>query len=196
MKQRLIVLVACLLIGVWLVARLRPPGSSHGRPHSQATNRAANGNAYLGLRSFALQGTRENFGLAPASRPTQPFAVVMDLGLPEGATTVVAIADGSASVYVGNGGGFIGGGQSHESIRNAALKTVQLADQVQPLMHATNEYPLAQPGQVNIYVVTDAGVFTGTASEDDMRRGRSPFSKLGDSAQNIIAEYRRIPEKH
>jgi hypothetical protein len=141
-----------------------------------------------------LQGTRANFGLGPASRRAQPFAVVMDFGLSDGNTTVVAIGDGSASVYLSSGGGFIGGGQLHESIRNEALKTVELADKVQPLMHATTAYPLAERGQVNFYVVTDAGVFTATASEDDVRGQHSPFSQLGDSAQSILTQYRRIKE--
>jgi hypothetical protein len=149
----------------------------------------------MGLRSLVLQGTRVNFGLAPGSRPTQPFAVVADWGLPEGTTTVIAIADGSASVYRSNRGGSIGGGQSHESIRNAALETVKLADDVQPIMRSTKEYPPAQRGQVNFYVVTDAGVYAATASEDDLAGGHSPFSKLGDSAQAIITAYREVETK-
>jgi hypothetical protein len=117
---------------------------------------------------------------------------VADWGLEEGTTTVVAIADGSASVYRSKGGGSIGGGQSHESIRNAALETVKLADDVQPLMHSTKDYPLAQRGQVNLYVVTDAGVYAATASEDDVASRHSPFSKLGESAQAIITAYREV----
>jgi hypothetical protein len=174
--------------------RLRPPGSAHRRHQGSGNSQSSAPDAFQGLRSLVLQGTRASFGLGPGSRPTQPFAVVMDFGLADGNTTVVAIADGSASVYLGSGGGFIGGGQSHESIRTAALKTVELADKVQPLLQATTAYPLAERGQVNLYVVTDAGVFTATASGDDVRGGGSPFSKLGDSAQNIIMEYRRIQE--
>lgn len=196
MKSRWITLALCLLVVVVLVVRLRPPGSLRFRPHSADANHAHSANAYLGLRSFVLQGTRENFGLGPGSRSTQPYAVVVDWGLPEGTATVVAIADGSASFYLSSGSASIGGGQSHQSIHDAALKTVQLADEAQPLMHATKEYPLAARGQVNFYAVTEAGVFAATASEDDLRNSRSPFSKLGDSAQSIITEYRRIPERH
>jgi hypothetical protein len=116
----------------------------------------------------------------------------MDWGIEKGSATVVAIADGTASVYLSSGGGFIGGGQSHESIRVAAKRTVELAVEVQPLMRSTTTYPLAQRGQANFYVLTDAGVFTATASEDDLRRHSSPFYKLGDSAQVIITEYRLI----
>ncbi len=115
-----------------------------------------------------------------------------DWGDAQGTTTVVAVADGSASVYRSNGGGSIGGGQSHESIRTAALKTVELAAAAQPLMHATKEYPLAARGQVSFYVVTDAGVFTASASQDDLENNRSPYSRLATAARNIIEEYRRV----
>ena len=191
MKSRWITLVLCLLVAAILFVRLRPPGGSRAR-YSASRDQASSGNVFLGLRSLVLQGTRANFGLSPGSRPTQPFAVVADWGLPEGTTTVVAIADGSASVYRSNGAGSIGGGQSHESIRAAALETVKLAEDVQPLMHSTKEYPLAQRGQVNFYVVTDNGVFAATASADDLASRHSAFSKLGDSAQGIITAYREV----
>jgi hypothetical protein len=195
MNRRWVLVVACVLLVVWLIVRLRPSHSAHVQTQVSGTSPTQAPNVYLGLRSLVLQGTRANFGLVPGSKPTQPFAVVMDWGISEGSSTVVAIADGSASVYLSNGSGFIGGGQTHQSIRNAALKTVGLADEVQPLMHPTTAYPLAPRGQVNFYVVADAGVFTATATEDDLRSHRSPFSNLGDSAQNIVSEYRRIPPR-
>jgi hypothetical protein len=83
---------------------------------------------------------------------------------------------------------------AHESIRAAAKRTVEVADEVQPLMHLTKDYPLAQQGQVIFYVLSDAGIFTTSASEADLSSHRSPFSKLGDSVQSIITEYRRIQE--
>jgi hypothetical protein len=195
MNRRWVWVVACVLVVVWLVVRLRPPQSSRVHPHSSGDSSSHAANAYAGLRSFVLQGARSNFGLGPGSRPTQPYAVVVDLGLPEGTATILAVADGSASVYLSTGGGSVGGGQSHPSIHNAALRTVEVADEVQPLMHPATTYPLAERGQVNFYVVTDAGVFTATASEDDVRGHRSPFSKLGDTAQAIITEYRSIPQR-
>ena len=42
---------------------------------------------------------------------------------------------------------------------------------------------------------TDAGVLSATVPENDLRSHRSPFYKLGDSAQTIITEYRLMDEK-
>lgn len=190
MKSRWITLALCLVAVAILVMRLLP--HRHGNPLSLSPTRINSGNAYAGLRSMVLEGTRANFGLGPGKSPTQPFAVVTDWGGADGTNTIIAIADGSASVYPSSGAASIGGGQAHESIRKAAVKTVETAEPIQPLMHATTQYPLPSRGQVSFYVVTDSGVFTATASEQELNGNRSPFSPLATAAQSIVAEYRRI----
>src|SRR5579864_4263362 len=146
MKSRWLTLALCLVAVVVVIVLVLPHGSA--RRQAPAGSRAGSANVYAGLRDLVLQGNRANFGLDSGSSPTQPFAVVVDWGSAQGATTIVAIADGSASVYLSSGGGFIGGGQSHESIRNAALRTVELAGAVQPMMHSAKQYPAARAGEV------------------------------------------------
>jgi hypothetical protein len=192
MKSRWITVALCLVAVVVLIMRLVPhrSRSDAGTSHGTAPRSA---NAYLGLRILALDGTRANFGLGPGTSPTQPFAVVIDRNDLEGTTTtIIAIADGSASVYYGNGSGSIRGGELHESIHNAALRTVEAAAAVQPKMHRTGEFPLPASGQVCFYAVTDAGVFTATAAREDLENNRSPYSALAASAQNIVSEYQRV----
>ncbi len=192
MKSRWLTLALCLVAVVVVIVRVLPHGGAHRQ--TAAGPRAGSANVYAGLRDLVLNGNRANFGLGPGSSRTQPFAVVVDWGSAQGATTIVAIADGSASVYLSGGGGFIGGGQSHESIRNAALRTVKLAGAAQPMMQSVRQYPAARAGEVTFYAVTDAGVFGAAASQDDLSGGRSPFSELAAATQGILAEYRRLPE--
>ena len=71
----------------------------------------------------------------------------MDWGVEHGTATVVAFSDGSASVYLSNGGGFLGGGESHESVRKAAQKMVSIAAEFQPQTIETKTYPLPQRGE-------------------------------------------------
>jgi hypothetical protein len=149
---------------------------------------------YLGLRDQALNLKREKIGLPAPAKPTQPWAALMDWGLGSGTVTIVAIADGTASVYLSSGGGSIGDGQSHESIRKAAQKMVSVAAEFQPHMRATSSYPVPQTGHVVFYVLTDAGLFTASASEEELSSHRHPFSKLGDAAQEIITQYRLIQQ--
>ncbi len=191
MKRRWPLILVCLLAGIWFAVRMHRHGSE-AAPYQETNARqtqAAKVNE--GLRSLVLQGNRDNFGLGPASKPDQPFAVVTDFATSGGADTIVAIADGSASVYLDGGRSFIGGGQAHEAIHNAALKVVSVANEAQTLMHPTTEYPLPLSGQVNFYAVTDEGVFTASASEDDLRTHRSPLSKLADATQAIKSEYEK-----
>lgn len=194
MKSRWITAGLCALAAVILIVRLAPHGH-RGRTSQPAARQGHAANAFAGLRNMVLEGTRANFGLGPGASPTQPFAVVADWGDAHGATTIVAVADGSASVYYSNGGGSMGGGQKHAAIRDAALKTLELASAALPQMHRTTEYPVAGSGQVSFYLVTDSGVFTVTAAEDEVSREGSPWAALGAATQRIVAEYRRAEEK-
>jgi hypothetical protein len=101
------------------------------------------------------------------------------------------LSDGNASVYLSSGGGFIGG-SSHESIHKAAQKMVAIAADCQPKALATTTYPLPRRAEVIFYFLTDAGVFTANAPEEELSSHRHPLSKLGDAAQNIITQYRLI----
>lgn len=186
MKVALYIFVLLLVVVISLGIR--------ARQHRKPPVARADPKVYFGLRDMILHGSRSKFGIPPGSRPDEPYAVVMDWGVDRGTATVVAIADGTGSVYLSSGGGFLGGGQSHESIRTAVKKTVELAAQVQPMMRLTTSYPLPQRGEVTFYVLTDAGVFTAGASEEQMRTHTSPLYQLGDSAQVIITEYRLMQQ--
>jgi hypothetical protein len=193
LKWLLVVVLAAMSLKVaagWLTDRrvlAQNPKKEAAMPEAK--------NPYPGLRDQALNLKREKIGLPAPSKPTEPWAALMEWGLGSGTATVVAIADGTASVYLSSGGGSIGGGQSHESIRKAAQKMVSIAAEFQPHMQATSSYPLPQTGQIVFYVLTDAGVFTATASQEDLSSHRHPLSKLGDAAQEIITQYRLIQSR-
>lgn len=187
----LFALAFAMLLAVYLRLNQQPRA---GTQSSVNTEQARPSDVYLGLRNQVFQRSRVQIGIPPTSAPTVPWGVVMDWGLSENIATVLALSDGSASVYLSNGGGFIGG-QSHESIQKAAKKTVEISADVEPLMQLTSDYPLPKRGEVIFYVLTDAGVFSATAHEQDLRTHRHAFSKLGDAAQEVITAYRLLQEK-
>jgi hypothetical protein len=152
-------------------------------------------NPYLGLRNQILKLNRKQIGLPAPPKPTEPWAAVMDWGVTNGTATVIAIADGTASIYLSSGGGSIGGGQSHDSIRKGAQKMVSVAGEFQSQMRTTDTFPLPQPGQVTFYVLTDAAAFTASASQEELSSHRHQLAKLGDAAQEIITQYRLIQSK-
>lgn len=145
--------------------------------------------ASAGLRLLMLQGSRAKFGLAQTAKPTEPWGVVMDWGMQGGTATVVALSDGSASVYFSTGGGYLGG-KGQEPIRLAAQKAVEIAKLVQLPAQSTATFPLPEQHGVFFYLLSDAGVFMLRASEQELSSRQHPLRDLGDSMQGVITQYR------
>jgi hypothetical protein len=167
---------------LWFLIRSRRP------PAPVASQRPE---IYLGLRDQILRSSRLQSVPVPAS-PTTPWGVLMDWGVPSGAASVVALSDGHASIYLSSGGGYLGGGESHESIRTAAKNAVSLAAEVRPEALRTDKFPLPARDEVIFYLLTDEGVFAARGTELEIRSHRHRLSKLGDAMQAVITEYRRI----
>jgi hypothetical protein len=147
---------------------------------------------YQGLRLQVLQSSRESLGIAPTDTENKVWGVVMDWNLGHGTATVIAVADGNASVYLSSGGGSIGGGKTHESIRLAAQKAVLLASELLPKMRHLTEYPLPEVELVSFYALTDTGVFSESASTKELAADQHPLSSLGNAMQEIIMQYQMI----
>ena len=149
---------------------------------------------YEGLRMQILQGSREKLGIPAPASPSQTWGVVMDWGLENGSATVVALSDGTASVYLTSGGGSIGGGKSHEAIHAGAINAVSIAAKFRPKMRPAENYPLLALNGVTFYVLTDTGVFSESASAGDLSSDQHAMSPLGDAMQEIITQYRKIEQ--
>jgi hypothetical protein len=166
------VFLALLPLIVWFSLRTRQNRNSSKLAPSAGGERSEV-SVYLGLRDLALQGTLpKNVQDAAVAKPGEPFAVLMDWGIARGTATVAAYSDGTASVYLSSGGGFLGGGQAHESIRSAAIKTVGIAGELKGLMHPTTMYPLPQPEHVTFYVRTSAGGRVAQPSQSTLQARR------------------------
>ena len=149
---------------------------------------------FTSMREMALKQTRKAINLPAGKSDVEPFGVVMDMALGDGFATVVAFNDGSASIYLSSGGGWLGG-IGHENVRNAAKKTVSLSARFQPLAKSTKEFPLPKPEETVFYLLTDAGVFTEHAPSEKLGEGQHAWSPLFHAAQDIIGQYRVIDQK-
>jgi len=67
-------------------------------------------NNYSALRAQILNWKCPQASSSTPDTPSSPCAVVMDWAVTTGVATVVAVSDGSASIYYSSGGGSIGGG--------------------------------------------------------------------------------------
>jgi hypothetical protein len=182
----IVLIVVALWLGVKLWAQSPPAGTKAG---SEQKAPADPKNVYLGLRSTMLQATRSKLGLTATSRPNEPWGVLMDWGVQNGTATVVAASDGSASVYISSGGGYIGG-KGQEPIRAAAQKAVEIARTVKLPEQPTPIYPLPETNKVFFYFLTDAGVFMFRTSEQELNSPVHPLRKIGDAMQGVMTEYR------
>jgi len=183
------------MVCLWVVGMAAMISQGARLFRSSGTSSHAVSDAYLSVRSQALQGSRAKFGLQATSVPTQPWGVLVDWGTPNGTGTLLVLSDRSASVYFSNGGGYLG--NESEAIRKTAADTINVAGELQPQMHLTTTYPLPQRGEVTFYLLTDGGVFTASASDEDLRNNRLPLSRLRNSAMGltrlVAAESKRRP---
>jgi hypothetical protein len=151
-------------------------------------------NNYSDLRAQALhyKCPHSNADASSPETPAHPCAVVMDWAVSSAIATIVAISDGTASMYYSTGGGTIGGAYARPAIREAAQYAVSIAGKFLPSMLLTDDFPLPEKGGVIFYIVTNKGVFMAKASVDLLSANRHPLSELGNSMQNIITQYRHL----
>jgi len=188
MKLVFTLLVCFLIVGLVAYSLTRRRSSFR----TAAASQVSVSETYLSMRKLILESLHGKVALPPARKPTEPYAVMMDWNTGNGIATVVAVADGIASIYLSSGGGSIGGGQSHHEIREAALNAMSLAAEFQPRMQPTGTYPLPEPGGVIFYAVTDAGVYSSPATAEELAAQRHPLSRLGNAMQNIVTQYRLL----
>ena len=117
----------------------------------------------------------------------------METGYDSVTVTLVALSDGSTSLYFSNGGGVIGG-HSHDAVRRANAAFIDQANQSLPELKRCEIFPIPDPAHTVFYVLTDLGILTGGGLEDDLGYGRHPLSALFHAGHEVISQLRFISE--
>ncbi len=128
----------------------------------------------------------------PAVKDRNVHVVVMDWHLTSGLATVVVAFDGSASIYLSNGGGFIGGGQKSAAVRATAMRAIEAAEQALANFQPVSTADLPERGNVYFYARTDSGLMRAVASEKALSEGKDAMTALGGAMQTIVTQYRLI----
>jgi hypothetical protein len=151
------------------------------------------GGIYEELRSNVL-------GLDPASIQTPPgeplggaAVAAMELAVGAATATIVAVADGTVSMYLSTGGGVIGAGE-HLAVRAEAQRFRTVAADSRGLLVRTAEFPRPGPGQVRFHALVADDRFTGVAPEALLRSGRHTLSTLYAAGQDLLTEIRLASE--
>lgn len=143
---------------------------------------------YTGLRG-------QIFDLKPADlelseKQAALFGVLMEMGYEHGAASLVTLADGTTSLYFSTGGGIIGGGR-HKEVARAAQDFLAAVRAGLPAFEPAREHPLPLVRQVRFYALTERGVYTTFAPEDDLGQNRVPLAELFYAGQQVITQLRQ-----
>ena len=121
---------------------------------------------YDALRNRVLNLTPSEVGVEKSPDMPRVWGVVMDVAHP--AVTLAALADGTTSLYFGNGGGIIGAGE-HAPVAQARDSLIVLAQQFDSQLESTTDFPLPPLDSVRFYLLTFDGVRTAQVSGEDLR---------------------------
>jgi hypothetical protein len=146
---------------------------------------------YSAMREQVLKLTDKDIGELKG-KPV--WAVLMETGHEGAAVTIVAVAEGTASLYFSNGGGMIGLGE-HANVRPASLALLKAVEPHLKQIKKTEKYPVPKIGQTIFYIVTPDGVFTYSAKEDDLRNKRDGLFPLFYAGHELITQMRIAEEK-
>jgi hypothetical protein len=182
-----VVLIAGLVFLAGLLFALRSRFTARQVPTGSHASRSP-ASSYQSLREQALHGTREALGL-PAGKPA--WGVLMETSFPEGTATLVCMSDGSTSLYMSRGGGIIGGG-GHAGVRRAAVAFVTEASKHLEDTVTARSFPLPLEGRTVFYFLTDDGVRSADALEDDLGENRHALSPLFHRGHRVITELRAL----
>lgn len=136
------------------------------------------------LRSGVLAMAPVDIGLTSGAVPTV-WGLMMELAEPGVAVSLVALADGSVSIYLSDGDGVIGCGL-HPDVRAAAAKLLQTAEQAIDLCLPTDDYSMPAADQVRIYLLTTRGILLGMAGRSEMDEGAVGLAEVYYAAHGLI----------
>lgn len=147
------------------------------------------------LRSRSLTTPAEELGIVPPARGAGAWGVIMDATFEGGGSyTAVALADGNASIYIGEQSGVIGG-FAHEPVRKAAKVAVALAEAVASSFSPGVPQAMPAPGCVRLYLRSRAGLLVSPELEEkQLGETRHGLSKLFSGMHEVIGQLRMVDE--
>lgn len=146
-----------------------------------------------GLRNMILTTDPAELKFAADADFPAVYGVLVDWPLDSGTATIVALRDGTASLYTTSSFGIIGGG-GNEGAHDAAIACVRLADGLAGACRPVTDYPYPPAGTVYYYLLTYSGVKRCSAGMAALEDGSDPTSPLFDAAQRVLTQLRLIYE--
>ena len=132
-------------------------------------------------------------GIQPSDDHPNVWGALMETAYPNGVATLVALADGTTSLYTSTGGGVIGGGE-HQAVatetRGFLVELARHLDQLAP--DENDELPVV--GDVTIRALTYSGRLSVEAPQDELSSRNHPLARLFYAGHRVITALRHIDE--
>jgi hypothetical protein len=148
---------------------------------------------YAGLRQTILTVDPVEVGIAPTPELPRVWGVVMDTGYPNGTATVVALADGTTSLYTSTGGGIIGAG-AHAGVAAATRALLGVVEAHLDKLPAATQDDLPPADWVVLRALAYGGQRAVLAEEDELGYDRHPLSPVFHAVHEVITQLRLLDE--
>ena len=131
---------------------------------------------YLQFRDRILTLDPYKLGLK-AQFAKEVWGIIMEIGYEVGTASLVALADGTTSLYYSTGGGLLGS-PDYAPVSEAAKGMVALAENIIHQASPTEKVDLPFVGQVRFTFLTFSGKLTTIAPEKTLASGEDSLSQL------------------
>jgi len=136
------------------------------------------------LRNNVFNLKIEDIGLTHQKSPLV-WGTMMELGYPDLTISLVALADGSCSVYLSDGTGAVGCGLYSE-VRQMVSHMLNISQRMLPRCERVEQFPSPSASCARFYLLTGEGVFSTEASRLELDEGAVDIAELYYAGHNVI----------
>lgn len=145
------------------------------------------------LREMAITMAPSKLGFTPDADYPNVYGVLVDWPFGDQVVTVLALRDGTGSLYT-TATFAITGGSRRPAIRAAATRLVRTAERFATAGRQVSSFPYPEGGTVYYYLLTYAGVRRCQGDMEAIERGADPTTALFLAAQDEITALRLASE--
>lgn len=146
---------------------------------------------YEDLRQQIFELDPADVGIASTPDLPTVWGTMIDMGQPDGTATLLALADGTTSLYTSGGGGILGAGE-HAHVAAATMSLLHVVERHLCLIPLTADRSLPVPGRVVIRALTYLGAHATEAAEADLAHRRHSLSPVFHAAHAVLTELRML----
>lgn len=123
------------------------------------------------------------------------FGVLVEWPMGDLIATILALADGTASLYTNSTFGIVGG-FDHAHARNAAKDLIQSTEDILNDTNSTTDFAYPKIDQVKFFLLTKSGVRSAVVNFETVENSSAKpnFIDVFAKAQNLLAELRKITD--